>query len=280
MHRYLLHPINFLFLTAALCAIPPPGFGQSEEQTIVDKAWDLCDREDYAGCLKELNSLPFESGTPRAGAYYLLGRCQYEVGDYKASIESFGISLKKDPNMTEVYYDRGYAYVANLQYKEAAADFEMSLRKSSARKDGKSFMHHLATNYANCLGQRGEWEKALVYLEKYRNKDAGLLHVLAYLTSVHKNDHDHAILFWEQALQLEPTHVLSLENLSIEYSEVGDYNMAFYHVEKLIEYYPDHGRGYYLKAVYLEEMGEDGDAELYYQMARDKGYDPDESVDE
>jgi tetratricopeptide (TPR) repeat protein len=101
-----------------------------------------------------------------------------------------------------------------------------------------------------------------------------------HILRVYRKDPDKAIVYWEQALQIQPTFLPSLEDLSIEYSEVGDYNMAFYHVDKLIEYHPDYGRGYYLKGVYLQGTGEDADAELYFQLTKDKGYDEEQAIAE
>jgi tetratricopeptide (TPR) repeat protein len=262
-------------LTINLYLIPLIGFTQEKEQETLDRAWEFYDNHEYEACLKELENLPFDKGQPGAGPYYLLGLCKYELGDYQGSIESFGTSLKKDPKMVENYFDRGYSYWAISRYKEAAADFKMSLKGNSGKKKDQSFINQTAANYAYCLGESGEQEEAIRYLEKYRNKNGDLLHILAYYTSEYLKDAEKAIMYWEQALQIERRHLQSLEDLSITYSEVGDYNMAFYHIEKLIEYYPDYARGYYLKGVYLEETGEDGDAERYFKLAREKGYDPD-----
>jgi tetratricopeptide (TPR) repeat protein len=184
MRGHLLKTIAVVFLSTTFYVIPGPAFGQSNEEAISDRAWDLFDNEEYEACLKELKMLSLENEEPGAGPYYLLGLCQYELEDFEASIESFGMSLQKDPKMIENYFYRGYAYWANSQYKEAAADFEMSLKKNKGKNKGdKSFTDHLAANYAYCLGKSGGEEKALTYLEKYWNINEDLFHVLAYFTS-------------------------------------------------------------------------------------------------
>src|SRR5688500_13310074 len=107
MVKTLFRTAVFLLLIINLHAIPVVVFGQQKEQEILDRAWGLYDNHEYEECLKELRNLPFNSGEPGAGPYYLLGLCQYEVGDYHGSIESFGKSLKKDPKMIENYFHRG-----------------------------------------------------------------------------------------------------------------------------------------------------------------------------
>jgi tetratricopeptide (TPR) repeat protein len=270
-HNTFITPLVIL-LGSMLSFVANSAFSQSNEQTIFDRAWELYDNKDYPACLKELENLPFKEGTPGAGPYYLLGLCLYELGDYNKSIESFGRSLEIDPKMIENYYDRGYSYWANSQFKEAAADFEMSLKKNSRRKEDKTFIHQIAANYAYCLAESGNHEGAIRYLEKYPKKDATLLHVLATIVSEFQKDNHKAIMLLEEALQINPMHISSLIDLSITYSDVGNYNMAFYHIEKLIEYYPDNGHGHYLKGVYLEETGEDSDAMLCFERAEALGY--------
>jgi tetratricopeptide (TPR) repeat protein len=133
MREHLLKAIAVVFLATAFYVIPGPAFGQSNEEAILYRAWDLYDNEEYEACLKELKAFPFEKEEPGAEPYYLLGLCQYELENFKASIESFGMSMQKDPKMIENYFDRGYAYWANSQYKEAAANFEMSQKKNKGK---------------------------------------------------------------------------------------------------------------------------------------------------
>lgn len=281
MQLYLHKTALFLLLYCTLVGIATPIFGQSQEKIVFVRAWDLYQADQYQASLQELQALPLSNGEGGPLTYHLLGLCQMTLDDYESAIASFNMALKKDPKAFENYFKRGQAFIALGRFDNATRDLELYLNKASKtdRKD-KDFMISVAADYAYALRESGGPQKAIGYLERYRNKDERLYYLLAVYTLESSNDYQKAISYWEQALKIEPTDWHSLENIAISYYEVDDYDLAFLHIENLIKYYPNDGRGYYLKGVFLEAIGEDGDAMAWYEMAKEKGYDVDEAEGE
>lgn len=247
---------------------------QTNEEQIVDEAFALYDSAEYEAALKKLESVSLNSPANSAYALYIRGACYYHLDNYEKALLSLNASLKKDKDIVGNHYYKGYIFLNQDRYAEAAREFGLVLKNDPNKKG--DIIQKVVLNYAYCLVETGQTEAAITYLKRYPKEDAGLLHALAFYVDKYTNDSEGAIAYWEEALKLDPRHKMSLENVSISYYELGDYNLAFFHVEKLIEFYPDYGRGYYLKGAYLEKTGEELDAIIYYTRARERGYDGEE----
>ena len=259
-----------LALSAAILCLVTVSWSQPAEESVLNRAYQLYDAADYEGCLRQLNVLPLADRKAGAEVYHLLGLCQLNLEKYQESILSFGTSLAKDPKVSRVYYGRAHAFLKLQRYRESARDFEMTLKLYSG--DNATFVNEVVSSYCYSLINSGETEKGIRYLEEHHNDDADLVHALAYYTLEYRKDPEQAMVYWELAVTLDPKHRSAMENLSISYYETGDYNMAFYYIEKLIEHHPDYGRAHYIRGACLQEIGEEADALIAFQRASELGY--------
>lgn len=257
-------------ITIVFCLLTNLAEGQKSRKKILERADDLYTAGRYEECIRKLESLHRE-GRGTSASFHLMALCQKDLKNYDKAVRLFGISIRKNPKDPANYYERGYTYLNMDRYKEAATDFGKYLKIDPKRK--ASLKNMVVLNYAYCLAETGAWNKAIDYLEQYREKDAMLMHALGYYYAEYMHDNEMAIHWWEETLKVEPGHKMAMENLSIAFYTIEDFNLAFLYVEKLNKTYPDYGRGYYLKALYLEYLEEEGDAVVYYQKARDSGYD-------
>ncbi len=54
-----------------------------------------------------------------------------ELGEYEAAIEDLSRVIELDPTWAEAYFNRALAYKMNMDYDQAAADFEQYLEEGS-----------------------------------------------------------------------------------------------------------------------------------------------------
>jgi len=88
------------------------------------------------------------------GAYYELGVCYQEKGDYEASIAQFNKAIELNPNDSQKYFSRGLSYKARKEYELALSDFE----KASALNE-KSYQAMFRIGEVYLI--QNEYEKAI-----------------------------------------------------------------------------------------------------------------------
>lgn len=82
-----------------------------------------------------------------------------------------------------------------------------------------------------------------------------------------RGEHEQAIAFFQQALQLEPQHFPALYSMGLSLSRTGQSRQALDHFERAASAQPDAAIGHYAKAKVLQDMGLAEDSLAAYDRA-------------
>lgn len=252
-----------LFILVISC-----GFSQSDEQEVWNHAYELWSDKDFEGCIAALNTLPVARGHVTADTYFLLALCKAETGRLEEAVKLFSMAIDKDPKLVRSYHGRGQVYIYLGRFAEAARDFKTFLKKAPDDEHASAAIVHRAF----ALAENGQVKEALRYLEKNHHGNPWIVYALGAYTLEYTADVDKARSHWNQALEIEPENRETLEGLAESYYETEEIDAAFYYVEKLIKYHPDHGRGHYLHGLLYQAIDQEADAAICFMRARDKGY--------
>jgi Flp pilus assembly protein TadD/peroxiredoxin len=136
--------------------------------------------------------------------YFGYGLMYFQRGYYDQSETAFQLALKDDPSNAEAVYGLGSVYLKEEKNTEARACFERTVK--------------LKTDYPKTL--TNAWN------------NLGLLAVREGKTS-------EAISYFQEALRLDPTHVVALNNLGSAYRQLKDWDQARTILERAVKVKPD-----------------------------------------
>lgn len=239
---------------------------KDKDSVYLKTALRLYDMGDYAGSLKTIRK--FSRATSTApGTFLLKGMNLHGLGRFQEAIEAYTAGLAINPNLVEFH-----------EYR-ADANFELK-NFSAARFDFSAYARHFpddistALDYALCLREENQLDRAIQHLEKFENKDTTVANSIA-LFYMEQENHLKAIETINPWLQKFPDYAEGYETLSIAYSELEYYDDALLAAEKLIALKPNYAYGYYLKGFFLEAIDEEEEAEKFFKIAKSLGFDPD-----
>ncbi len=116
-----------------------------------------------------LNYYKVKSGTSIYGFENVTGLQKLDKGDYVGAIDEFNIAIKREPNKSALYYNRGLAYEKSKDYNKAINDFQQSLTINNFKEQAK----HTGAYYelGNCYGAMNELDSCLKYYQKTNELD-------------------------------------------------------------------------------------------------------------
>ena len=163
-----------------------------------------------------------------ADVYINRGIIYNNEGNFEQAIIDFGIALSIDPDLTEAYYNRGLAYYRKGDIKQAIADFTHVIKINpdcSIAYVGRG----------SAYSHEGNFEQAIIDFGIALSIDPDLTEAyynrgLAYCR---KGDPEHGIADYTYALQLNPSYVQIYYNRALAYFQKGDYTSAWEDVHKV-----------------------------------------------
>jgi tetratricopeptide (TPR) repeat protein len=136
--------------------------------------------------------------------YFGFGLIYFQRGYYEQSEAWFQLALKDDPSNAEAHYGLGSVYLKQDRNSEAKASFERTVQ--------------LKTNYAMTL--TNAWN------------NLGLL-------AARQGNMTEAISHFQEALRLDPNHVVALDNLGAAYRQQQNWDEARKVLERALKVKPD-----------------------------------------
>ena len=154
----------------------------------------------------------------------MLGVIYGRKQDYQRSITVLTKVIAMVPENAEPYYNRGVSFAMSGQHAEAAADFEMAIRRGIAEPDlrtcvlGSARENLDAKSYEACLAA------AERIVAKYPQEPEGPF--LAGTALVNLKRYDAAITMLKRAVTQQPTYAVAWFNLAVAYKQRGTADQA------------------------------------------------------
>ena len=232
----------FLFITFTLQA-------QTQwEEKWLEQIHVLLREEKYSEASKNLNQL-IQANPLLAEAYTLRGRINERTGQYDKALTDYGIALNLKPTELEANFNRAVAAYRLKRYDLAKPDFKRVLSIKSSETNtiyfrrsnnenvdkvvtAQSSISDLVYNYLGLIDTSlKQYDSAIFYFNAAISINATADYYahrgLAYQSV---GDHEKAMLDFTHALQLEPDHGVSKNNLAAIKKKEGNYAEA----EKLL----------------------------------------------
>jgi len=127
---------TILFLLVLLLSCVTDASSQRPDSAAFVQGMNLMILGDHAGALKVFETLQAsQEGNPLLA--YSVGVCQFNLGEYPASIKTLGVASRTDSLSLRARYFRGKAYQALGQNMEAIADFQYILDADSGSRPAR-----------------------------------------------------------------------------------------------------------------------------------------------
>jgi tetratricopeptide (TPR) repeat protein len=105
------------------------------------------------------------------GLENVAGLQKFNSGDYPGAIEEFNKAIKREPNKSALFYNRGLAYEKSKDYSKAIADFQQALIINNYKEREKYFWSFY--EIGNCYGKLNQEDSCLKYYIKRDELDPG-----------------------------------------------------------------------------------------------------------
>ena len=198
--------------------------------------------------------------------------------DNEKAIEHYNKAIRLDPNLVEVYNNRGNAYGAKSDHARAIQDFDKAIdlnpdyaeaynnrgvvygEKGDHARAIQDYDKAIALNpdYANAYNNRGNvYQKKGEYARAIQNYDKVIALNPDYANAYNnrgvayraKGDHARAIQDFDKAIDLNPDDANAYNNRGIAYGAKGDHARAIRDYDKVIALKPDGVKAYYMRGV-------------------------------
>lgn len=189
----------------------------------------------------------------------------------------FKEALKEDPGHPEALYATGYAVMRQGRNAVAIQYFEDVLKRTYALRDYQVFHTLALTNIGNILLGEGRYGEAERVFEKGEINVPGNVEVLtgygAALRGVGKNEK--ALLKFEEALKIDPTHVGALVGKASIYYDLGNVPQAYDLLDGAVRSSPRNPLPYGVMSSFYRDMEKPYEGHMtlghYYFYAGDVG---------
>ena len=168
-----------------------------------------------------------------SNTYFSRGYAYDGLKQYERAIQDFDNAIQINPNYAEAYYSRGLTYYFLEQYEQAIQDFNKALQ--------------LNPNYAEAYNHRGT--------------------VYAKL-----GQYDQSIQDCDKAIQINPNYAEVYYNRGLDYALIGNFNQAIEDVTKAIQLKPNYAVAYQLRGMLYEDFGDAAKAQADFTKAKELGY--------
>jgi tetratricopeptide (TPR) repeat protein len=178
---------------------------------------------DYAGALKVFQALQ-SAKKDNPLLVYFVGVCQFNLGEFPASIKALGVASRTDSLSLRARYFRGRAYQALGQYAEAIGDFQYVLEADSGFQPAR--MELLRT-----FCQSGRFDMAAQAMSKGPDLNECLLLGRSLLS---RNKSYEALAYAHTAYLLDSTQWSSRFLLADVLFSLKQYSHAYFHYASLM----------------------------------------------
>ena len=178
-------------------------------------------------------------------AYYHLGLCRRELGEYEKAITAFQGALKGNPQDVRINQDLAQSFRKAAQYEKAAEIYEFLAQLNP--KEATLYYRTILSMYseAKMHDKAIEASKSLIKLDP-SNADA--VYNLGYMYSTLKRYRE-AIQTFKSVLELRPNFEYAYANLGNCYFQVKNYSQAVWAYRKLVEIAPENTDAWFNMAV-------------------------------
>ena len=161
---------------------------------------------------------------------FLQGVCNIQRECYPKAISFFEAAIQINPSFCEAYFNLASLYRLEMKIPQSVAYFRKIIEIEGERGD----LGKLAKKELN------EFEKMLQKtsgqtLTEYLHTSELFDEAFACLTS---GEHQKAIAFFQQVLELNPDHVQSYGNIALAYSALGEQKIALQYLDKALSLDP------------------------------------------
>lgn len=169
---------------------------------------------------------------------------------WKDSMTLYSDMIKKDPNTSIAYNNRGTIYLQNGSIQQAESDFLNAVRVNNKYSTAYNNLGLVCNN-------RTEYDKAIGYFRQAVtiNPNYAEAHFNLGLAHFNKNEPDSAIVLYRKAIQLDPDFVTAYNNLGKAYGLKNMNSEAVACFKKAIEIEPKYSTAHYNLAVSYLKTG-------------------------
>lgn len=171
------------------------------------------------GALFLLNYFKIKSGTSIYGFENVTGIQKMDKGDYIGAIDEFNKAIKREPNKSALYYNRGIAYEKAKEFNKAIEDFQQALKINNFKERAK----HNGAYYelGNCYWAINEKDSCLKYYQKTNELDPfdDIVRLnIAFIFDI-KGDTDQVCKYLKGIKNLDPEFQETYNKLKGKYKE-------------------------------------------------------------
>jgi len=223
-------------------------YKKSEEKTdsdyayeAADKAVYFIDKEEYGKSLPYLEiALKTDISLLKAWAYFYIGFCYGELGNYTKAIEAYKQAIRIIPDDAVAHYNLGIAYGKLGLYKDAIEVYKQAIR---INPEYVSACNNLGVTY----DELGFYKESI---EAYKQAiriipDDAVAHYNLGITYDKLGLYKDAIEVYKQAIRINPEYVSAYNNLGVTYGKLGTYSKAIEAFKQAIRIYPDDALAHY-----------------------------------
>ncbi len=167
-------------------------------------------------------------------AYILKGTNYLQLNNVKLAKSSYETATQQDPDFYQAYVALGDLY----QAEEDAIAIQYFTTAAQLRPNDIGVLYKLAYAYQT-FGRYTEATETYRDMYQKDNTFAMSLFQQGYIKQIHLNEIDSAMIYYNQALVIEPRFVEAWHNLGLCYEEKGDRSMALQSYSKALRYNPN-----------------------------------------
>ena len=178
-------------------------------------------------------------------AYYRLGLCKRELGEYENAITAFQGALKENPQDVRINRDLAQSFHKAAQYEKAEEVYKLLTQLTP--EDEIFYYRTILSMYneAKMHDKAIEAAKAIIKLDP-NNADA--VYNLGYMYFILKK-YSEAIQTFKSALVLRPNFEYAYANIGNCSFQIKNYSQALWAYEKLVEIAPENSDAWFNMAV-------------------------------
>ena len=181
------------------------------------------------------------------------------LGEYNRAIIDYTKAIEIDNKYTEAYNNRGISYRNLGKYKKSIVDYNKAIELNSNMPD-------IYSNRGLAYNDLGEYSKAIDDYNKAIDLDA--MYTIAYLnrgvTYSNLKDCDKAIIDYNKAIEIDPDFKEVYRNRGNLYRNLKDFDKAINDLDKAIEIDPNFRDAYFNRALVCQDLREYKKAINYY----------------
>jgi tetratricopeptide (TPR) repeat protein len=166
-----------------------------------------------------LNYFKVKSGTSIYGLENVTGLQKLDKGDYVGAIDEFNKAIKRQPNKSALYYNRGLAYEKVKDYNKAIENFHQSIEINTFKE--KAIPTAVYYKLANSYAAINEVDSSLKYYQKTNELDPTdnlVILNIAFIFNI-KGDTNQVCKYLKDIKNLDPKFQDAFNNLNAKCKE-------------------------------------------------------------